>query len=80
MTFTVLRRNGTRHADLNVTLNLPGEHNVLNALAAIAVATELELPDAPWSKRWLSSPAWAGVFQRYEITATCGRRRSFHPD
>jgi UDP-N-acetylmuramate--alanine ligase len=33
--------------DLAVTLNLPGVHNVLNALAAIAVAAELELPDAP---------------------------------
>jgi len=33
--------------DLAITLNLPGEHNVRNALAAIAVATEIELPDAP---------------------------------
>jgi len=31
---------------LPVTLNLPGRHNVLNALAAIAVATELEIDDA----------------------------------
>ena len=29
-----------------VTLNLPGLHNVLNSLAAIAVATELEIDDA----------------------------------
>jgi UDP-N-acetylmuramate--alanine ligase len=29
---------------LDVALNLPGRHNVLNALAAIAVATELKLP------------------------------------
>ena len=36
--------------DLQVTLNLPGAHNVLNALAAIAVAAELELPDAPMVK------------------------------
>ena len=36
-----------RMPDLQVTLNLPGDHNVLNALAAIAVATELELADAP---------------------------------
>jgi UDP-N-acetylmuramate--alanine ligase len=28
-----------------VTLNLPGRHNVLNALAAICVATELEIDD-----------------------------------
>ena len=31
---------------LDITLNLPGRHNVLNALAAIAVAQELELDDA----------------------------------
>jgi UDP-N-acetylmuramate--alanine ligase len=30
---------------LDVTLNLPGRHNVLNALAAIAVATELGVSD-----------------------------------
>ena len=35
-----------RAAALPVTLNLPGLHNVLNALAAIAVATELEIGDA----------------------------------
>ena len=29
---------------LEIALNLPGRHNVLNALAAIAVATELKLP------------------------------------
>ena len=33
-------------ADLEVTLNLAGVHNVRNALAAIAVAQALELPDA----------------------------------
>jgi UDP-N-acetylmuramate--alanine ligase len=31
---------------LQVTLNLPGRHNVLNSLAAVAVATELEIADA----------------------------------
>jgi UDP-N-acetylmuramate--alanine ligase len=30
---------------LKVTLNLPGRHNVLNSLAALAVATELDVPD-----------------------------------
>jgi UDP-N-acetylmuramate--alanine ligase len=30
---------------LSVTLNLPGRHNVLNSLAAAAVATELDIPD-----------------------------------
>ncbi|HTC51246.1 MAG TPA: UDP-N-acetylmuramate--L-alanine ligase [Steroidobacteraceae bacterium] len=33
-------------APLTVTLNLPGTHNVSNALAAIAVATELGIEDA----------------------------------
>ncbi|GGB68832.1 UDP-N-acetylmuramate--L-alanine ligase [Shewanella inventionis] len=36
-----------RHAkdDLDIVLNLPGQHNVLNALAAIAVATEDDIDD-----------------------------------
>jgi UDP-N-acetylmuramate--alanine ligase len=42
--FTVLRPHGA--SPLRVTLNLPGRHNVLNALAAITVATELEIDDA----------------------------------
>ncbi len=42
--FTV-RRPGS-DAGLAVTLNLPGRHNVLNALAAIAVAGELEVSDS----------------------------------
>ena len=45
MHFTVQRRNGVTLPDLQVELNLPGEHNVLNALATIAVATELNVPD-----------------------------------
>jgi UDP-N-acetylmuramate--alanine ligase len=31
---------------LTITINLPGRHNVLNSLAAVAVATELNIPDA----------------------------------
>jgi UDP-N-acetylmuramate--alanine ligase len=31
---------------LKITINLPGRHNVLNSLAALAVATELDVPDA----------------------------------
>ncbi len=46
MRFTVQRRNGVTLPDLKVVLNLPGRHNVLNALAAIAVAVELNVPDA----------------------------------
>ncbi|HJV12199.1 MAG TPA: UDP-N-acetylmuramate--L-alanine ligase [Burkholderiales bacterium] len=42
MRFRVLRRDTK---PLDVVLNLPGRHNVLNALAAIAVGTELGLRD-----------------------------------
>ena len=47
MQFDVRRQ--TREGDLSplaISLNLPGLHNVLNALAAIAVATELGVSDA----------------------------------
>ncbi len=43
MRFTALRES--RPQALEVILNLPGRHNVQNALAAIAVATELGLED-----------------------------------
>lgn len=45
MHFTVQRRNGVELPDLDIRLNLAGRHNVLNALAAVAIATELDLPD-----------------------------------
>jgi UDP-N-acetylmuramate--alanine ligase len=63
MHFTVQRRNGVRMSDLRVDLNLPGDHNVLNALAAIAVAAELELPDAPVAK---GLAEFHGVDRRFE--------------
>ena len=63
MRFTVQRRNGTVMPDLAVTLNLPGRHNVLNALAAIAVATEIELPDEPMAK---ALAAFTGVGRRFQ--------------
>jgi len=34
------------HEPLKLTINLPGRHNVLNSLAAVAVATELGITDA----------------------------------
>jgi len=52
-------------ADLPVTLNLAGRHNVLNALAAIAVATELELPDAPVAEALAKFGGVGRRFQRY---------------
>jgi UDP-N-acetylmuramate--alanine ligase len=65
MRFRVIRRNGVRMPDLDVTLNLPGEHNVLNALAAISVATELELPDAPIVKGLAEFRGVGRRFQRH---------------
>ncbi|MAL00744.1 MAG: UDP-N-acetylmuramate--L-alanine ligase [Alcaligenaceae bacterium] len=47
MSFDVMRRTSSGELPvLSVTLNLPGRHNVQNALAAIAVATELGVEDA----------------------------------
>ncbi|WP_127996922.1 UDP-N-acetylmuramate--L-alanine ligase [Piscinibacter defluvii] len=65
MCFTVQRRNGVAMPDLSVTLNLPGTHNVLNALATIAVATELELPDAPVVKALAEFRGVGRRFQHY---------------
>lgn len=46
MCFDVQRKGATGDLPLlSVCLNLPGKHNVLNALAAIAVATELGVSD-----------------------------------
>ena len=45
MHFRAQRRNGVTLPDLDIVLNLVGEHNVLNALAVIAVAVELNVPD-----------------------------------
>ena len=65
MRFVAQRRNGVAMPDLAITLNLPGEHNVLNALATIAVATELELPDAPIVKALAEFSGVDRRFQRY---------------
>ena len=40
----------TGHEPLKLTINLPGRHNVLNSLAAVAVATELGIADAAIQK------------------------------
>ncbi len=81
MRFTVQRRNGVVMPDLEITLNLPGEHNVLNALAAIAVATELELDDAPMAKALAEFTGVGRRFQRYgEQRAADGGRFSLIDD
>ncbi|HSI51092.1 MAG TPA: UDP-N-acetylmuramate--L-alanine ligase [Ideonella sp.] len=73
MRFTCQRRNGTVMPDLDITLNLPGEHNVRNALAAIAVATELELRDEPILAALAGFTGVGRRFQRYgELAANGG--------
>ncbi|MDE2455479.1 MAG: UDP-N-acetylmuramate--L-alanine ligase, partial [Burkholderiales bacterium] len=75
MRFVAQRRNGTRMPDLAITLNLPGVHNVLNALAAIAVAMELELPDAPTVRALAGFTGVGRRFQRWgELQAAGGGR------
>lgn len=65
MHFTVQRRNGVTLPDLTVTLNLAGEHNVLNALAAIAVAVELNIDDAAVLRALDTFKGVGRRFQRY---------------
>jgi UDP-N-acetylmuramate--alanine ligase len=65
MHFTVLRRNGVILPDLQVVLNLPGRHNVLNALSAIAVAAELDVPDVALLKALAEFKGVGRRFQRY---------------
>jgi UDP-N-acetylmuramate--alanine ligase len=63
MCFRVFR-DGVAGA-LDVRLNLPGRHNVQNALAAIAVATELGVPDAAILKALAEFHGVGRRFQRY---------------
>lgn len=65
MHFTVQRRNGVTLPDLDVVLNLPGRHNVLNALSAIAVAVELNIEDAAVQTALAEFKGVGRRFQRY---------------
>jgi UDP-N-acetylmuramate--alanine ligase len=65
MLFRVQRRNGVTLPDLDVVLNLAGMHNVLNALAAIAVAVELNIPDDKLLKALAEFKGVGRRFQRY---------------
>jgi UDP-N-acetylmuramate--alanine ligase len=72
MHFTVTRINGVT-TSFNVTLNLPGNHYVLNALAAIAVASELNVPDEAIIKALAEFKGVGRRFERYgEIPAKSG--------
>jgi UDP-N-acetylmuramate--alanine ligase len=65
MHFTVQRRNGVVLPDLQVVLNLPGRHNVLNALSAIAVAVELGIADQHVLRALANFRGVGRRFQRY---------------
>lgn len=60
--FTVERPKG--QPPLDITLNLPGKHNVLNALAAIAVASELKVQDRAITD---ALQHFAGIGRRFQI-------------
>jgi UDP-N-acetylmuramate--alanine ligase len=62
--FTVLRSG--QEVPLDLTLNLPGRHNILNSLAVVAVAGELGIPDAT-IQRALSG--FKGIGRRFQINA-----------
>lgn len=49
---------------LSVVLNMPGDHNVLNALAAIAVARELDLDSASIQR---ALETFAGIGRRFQV-------------
>ena len=65
MHFTVQRRNGVVLPDLPIVLNLPGLHNVLNALAAVSVAVELGVDDAAVQRALAHFKGVGRRFQRY---------------
>lgn len=66
MKFKVARTGfGEDLPDLDVTLNLPGLHNVRNALAAIAVGTEVDVDDAAICKALAEFNGVGRRFQRY---------------
>ena len=72
MHFDCVRVNGSI-SRFPVTLNLPGLHNVLNALAAIAVATELGVADAAIAKALAEFRGVGRRFQRYgEVALSAG--------
>ena len=59
--FTVIRKEG---AALDVSLDMPGRHNVLNALAAIAVATDEGASDDAIIE---GIKAFTGVGRRFDV-------------
>ena len=73
MTFNVQFNDADQSSTLAIELNLPGLHNVKNALAAIAVALELEINPDAIKKALLQFKGVDRRFQKYgEIAAKNG--------
>ncbi len=77
MAFTVLREDAP---PLDIELNLPGVHNVQNALAAIAIATELEVSDQAIQVALTKFTGVGRRFQRYGEIACHGGRYTLIDD
>jgi UDP-N-acetylmuramate--alanine ligase len=69
MRFRLRREKGM---PLEIALNLPGRHNVLNALAAIAVGIEVGVPDEALLKALAEFHGVSRRFQRYGDVAIDG--------
>ena len=59
--FTVLRKD---RKPLRLTINMPGAHNILNALAAIGIATDEGVSDAAISR---ALEGFSGVGRRFQV-------------
>lgn len=59
--FTVLRKD---REPLRVTINMPGAHNILNALAAIGIATDEGVSDASICR---ALESFSGVGRRFQV-------------
>src|SRR5947209_2665951 len=77
MKFTARRRNGVTLPDMDVTLNLAGRHNVLNPLAVISVAVELNIPDAAVQKGLAEFRGVGRRFQSYGDVPVRGGKGRF---
>jgi UDP-N-acetylmuramate--alanine ligase len=68
-----IKANGNPAKTLDVVLNLPGTHNVLNALAAIAIGLEVQVPDDAIVRALAEFKGVGRRFQRYgEIPLAAG--------
>jgi len=76
MHFTAQRRNGVTLPDLPIVLNLPGEHNVRNALSVIAVAVELGISDEAVQRGLAGFKGVGRRFQSYGEVAVQGEGAS----